>query len=86
MFQEDIYLEVYVLSGMPGDTNGLAGGCQRSVWVEWVVCLLASTIHLTKCKKIPKASSTEGWATTLPDWKGARLVPGIAQEVEAEGL
>lgn len=47
-------------------------------------CLLAFTIHLTKCKKIPKPSSTEGWAT-LPDWKGARLVPGTTQEAEAEG-
>lgn len=84
MFQEDIYLEVYVLSGMPGDTNGSAGGCQRSVWGEWIVCLLAFTIHLIRCKKIAKASSTEGWAT-LPDWKGARLIPGTTQEVETEG-
>lgn len=77
MFQEDIYLEVNVLSGMLRDTNGWEGGCQRSVEGGWAVCLLAFTILLTRGKKVPKASSTEGQAK-LPDWKEAWLVPGYS--------
>lgn len=47
-------------------------------------CLLALPCISQNAKKILKPSSTEGWAT-LPDWKGARLVPGTTQEAEAEG-